>query len=93
MDFVARAGVSIKDILGYIPPSHPGVQDKKPKKNQRYQIRISMIPQGMVCTSDIVPALMKIEYEYHDLLAFKDVMKEPYLPIVSIEGASIERIP
>ena len=58
MDSDARSGVSIKDIPGYIPLSWPGVQAKNPTKNQRYHIRMSMIPQGMVCTSDLVPTLM-----------------------------------
>ena len=52
-----------------------------------------MIPQGMVCTSDIVHALMKLRYKYHDLLALEDVAKEPYIPVIEVEGASIERIP
>ena len=51
-----------------------------------------MIPKGMVCTSDIVPALMHPRYRYHNWLALEDVRKEPYRPIVSVEGASIEHI-
>ena len=58
MDFGATAGVSIKDIPGYIPPSGPSAQAKKPTKNQRYHIRMLAIPQGMLCISDIVPTLM-----------------------------------
>ena len=58
MDYASRETVSIKDIPGYVPPSWPGVQTKKPMKNQRYQIKMSKIPQGMVCTSNIGDALM-----------------------------------
>ena len=50
------------------------------------------IAQGMVCTSDIVPALMQLKFEDHNLLALGDVMKETYSPIVSIEGVPIELI-
>ena len=60
-------------------------------KNQRYQIRMTTIPLEMVCNFDIVLALMQLRYEDHDLLALEDVMKEPYRPIVSVEGAPIER--
>ena len=46
----------------------------------------------MVCTSDIVPALMNLRYGDHNLLALEDVTKESYLPVISVEGAPIERI-
>ena len=78
VESIAREGVSIKDIPIYIPPSWHGAQAKNPTKNQRYHIRILEIPQGMVCTSDIVHTLMQLRYEEHNLLELEDVKKELY---------------
>ena len=44
---------------------------------------MSEIPQGIVCTTDIVPVLMQMKYDDHDLLALKDVMKQPYVLMVA----------
>ena len=93
MDSTVRVGVSIKDIPSYIPPSQPDARSRKPTKNQRYQISMPSIPQGKVCTFDIVPTLMQLRYEDHDLLSLEDVTKDPYLPMVSVECALIEQIP
>ena len=78
MDSASREGVSIKDIPIYIPPSWHGAQAKNPTKNQRYHIRILAIPQGMVCTSDIVHTLMQLRCEEHNLIELEDVKKELY---------------
>ena len=53
---------------------------------------MSPIPQGMVCTVDIVPALMQLKYEYHDLLSLEDIAKEPYVSMVAVEDGMIEPI-
>ena len=92
MEYAIKTCVFVKYILGYVPPSRPGAQAKKPTKNQRYHIWMSGVPHGIVCTSDIVPALMQMKYEYHDLLALEDVTKESYLSVVSVEGALIDHI-
>ena len=47
----------------------------------------------MVYTTDIVPALMQMKYDDHDLLALVDVMKKPYVSMVVVGGGLIERIP
>ena len=54
---------------------------------------MSLLPQGMVCTTDIVPALMQMKYKDHDLLALVDVENKPYVPMVTVGGGPIERIP
>ena len=46
----------------------------------------------MVYNSDIMPALMRLRYKDHHLLALEDVTKDLYLPIVLIKGIMIERI-
>ena len=48
VESAAHVGVSTEDILGYIPPCRPGAQPRNLTKNQKYQVRMSMIPQGMV---------------------------------------------
>ena len=93
MDSAARAGVSIKDIPSYIPPSQLGAQARKPTKNQRYQIRMSTILQGMVCTYDIVLVLMQMKYKDHDFLTLEDVVNEPYVLVVTIGGGTRKQIP
>ena len=69
MESTPHEGVSAKDIPGYIPPYRHGVQPRKLTKNQKYQVKMSTIPQGMVCTTDIVPVLIQMKYVDHDLLA------------------------
>ena len=46
----------------------------------------------MVCTTDIVPALMQMKYDDHEFLALEDVMKEPYVSMVEVGGDPIESI-
>ena len=52
-------------------------------------MNMPVIPQGMACTIDIVPMLMQMKYEDHDLIALEDVVHEPYVPMVAVEGGSI----
>ena len=47
----------------------------------------------MACTMDIVPALMGMKYDDHDVLASMEITKGPYVPMVAIGGDSILRIP
>ena len=47
----------------------------------------------MTCTMDIIPALIKVKYEDHDLLLLKDVADEPYVSLPSVLGAPIEHLP
>ena len=58
-------------------------------KNQEYQVKIPAIPQGMVCTVDIVPMLMHMKYEDHDMLVLKEITVDPYVWMVVVEGGSI----
>ena len=51
-----------------------------------------MIPQGMVCTFDIVPVMMRMKYKDHDLLTLEDVAHEPYMPMVAVGGGPIAHI-
>ena len=54
---------------------------------------MSTIPQGMLCTTEIVPTLMQMKYDDHDLLALRDVTEEPYVPMVVVGGYLIFHIP
>ena len=46
----------------------------------------------MVCASDIMHALMQMKYGDHDLIAWEDVAKDPYVLMVVVEGGPIEHI-
>ena len=46
----------------------------------------------MTCTVDIIPDLVKIKYEYHDLLLLKDVANDPYESLPLVPCAPIEHI-
>ena len=93
MESSARIGVSIADIPGYVPPTRPVANPRKMTKNQKYPMKMPTIPQGMACTMDIVPALMGMKYDDHDMLAYTEITKGPYVPMVAIGGDSILRIP
>ena len=82
----------MKDIPGYIPPSHPSAKAQKPMKNQKYQIKISSIPQGMICTMDILYVLMQLKYEYHNLISIEDIAKDPYVSMIVVKKGPIEHI-
>ena len=47
----------------------------------------------MTCSVDIIPALIKLKFEDHDLLLLKDVWDEPYKSVLTVLGAPIQRIP
>ena len=47
----------------------------------------------MTCSVDIIPALVKMKYENHDLLLLKDVADEPYQLVPMVPGAPILLIP
>ena len=81
--------MSVKDIPEYIPPSQPSAKPKNPTKNQKYRVRMSAIPQGMVCTFGIMSTLIKMKYDDRDLLVLEDVMSEPYASMVAIRGGPI----
>ena len=49
-------GMSINDILGYVAPTQPGAKPQKLTKNQKYQLKVSSLPEGMQCIVDIIPA-------------------------------------
>ena len=46
----------------------------------------------MVCTFDIIPALMQLKYEYHNLISLEDVANEPYVSMVGVGRVPIEHI-
>ena len=71
----------------------PGAQPQRLTNNQKYQPKMSLLPQGMVCTTDIVPVLMQMKHDDHDFLAWEDVAKDLYVCIIVVEGNQIECIP
>ena len=42
---------------------------------------------------ELVPALMQMKYDDHDMLAYTEITKGPYVPMVVIGADSILRIP
>ena len=88
-----HARVYATDIPGYVPPCQSDVNPTKMTKNQKYPVRMSMIPQGMVCTNDIVPYLTQMKYDDYDMLTSIEITKDPYVPMVVIRGDPVLRIP
>ena len=74
------ARASAVHIPGYVPPYWPNAKPRKMIKAHKYSVNISVIPQGMVCTTDIVPCLMQMKYGDHGILASTDITTDPYVP-------------
>ena len=47
----------------------------------------------MTCSVDIIPALIRLNFDNHKLLLLKYVQDEPYESIHMTPGGSIQRIP
>ena len=62
-------------------------------KNQKYPPKLPPLPKGMTCSVDIIPSLMKLNFEYHDLLLLKNVWDETYESVLMVPSALIQRIP
>ena len=92
VESIAQRGVTVKDIPGYIPPIQPSAQPWRLTKNQKYQLNMSTLPQGMICTTYIMSALMQMKYEDHEFLAWEDVAKDPFVSMVAVEGGLIVHI-
>ena len=72
---------------------HPRAKLRQPSKNQKYPPKLPPLPKGMKCSVDIIPALISLKFEYHDLLLLKYVRDEPYESISMGPGAPIRWIP
>ena len=86
-------GVYVNDILGYVTPMHPGVKPRQPTKSHKYPPKFLPLSKGMNFLVDIIHALIKLKFEYHDLLLLKDVLDDPYELVLMEPSASIQRIP
>ena len=62
-------------------------------KSQKYPPKLSPLPEGMTCSVDIIPTLIRLKFEDHELLLLKDVWDEPYESVPMVPGAPIQRIP
>ena len=47
----------------------------------------------MKCSIDIIPALIRLKFDDHDLLLLKDVPDEPYESITTMLDGPVQRIP
>ena len=86
-------GVSVHEILVYVTPTRPGAKPRQLSKNQKYPPKMSSLPEGMKCLVDIIPALIRLKFEDHDLLLLKYVRDKPYESIPVGPDAPIQRIP
>ena len=43
------------------------------------------IPQGMECTMDIVPYVIRMKYEDHDLLESPNIIVDPFIPKTRVD--------
>ena len=48
---------------------------------------------GMVCNKYIIPALVQMKYNDHDLLMLEDVANEPYVSFPIVKRGEIACIP
>ena len=83
----------MNDILVYVPPTCPGTKPWKLSKNQKYPPKLPPLLEGMKCSVYIIPALIRLKFEYHDLHLLKDVRDDPYESIPMVPGGPIQRIP
>ena len=47
----------------------------------------------MVCTMEIVPSIMRMKYEDHDMLASTKITADPYVTMTTIGSGPIAYIP
>ena len=90
---MAPRGVFVNCILGYVAPMRPGEKLRQPTKSQKYPLKLSSLLKGMMCLVDIIPSLIRLKFEDHDLLLLKDVWDEPYKSVLMVPGAPIQWIP
>ena len=86
-------GVLVNDILGYIAPTHPGTKPQQLSKKQKYPPKLRLLPEGMKCSIDTIPALIWLKFDDHDLLLLKYVRDKPYEFVTIAPGEPIQRIP
>ena len=82
----------MNDILGYVSPTHPGSKPWKLLKKQKYPPKMPPLPEGMTCSVDIIPTLIRLKFDDHDLILLKDVQDEPYESVHTAPGGPIQRI-
>ena len=66
---------------------------RNPSRNKKYPPKLPPLLEGMKCSVDIIPALIRLKFEDHDLLFLKYVRDDPYESILTGPGASIRQIP
>ena len=86
VESTAPQDVSVHEILGYVTPMHPRSKPWNLLKNQKYPPKLSPLLEGMKCSVDIIPTLIGLKFEYHDLLFLKYVRDEPYESIPMVLG-------
>ena len=90
VEFAAPRGVLVNDILGYVSPTHLGAKPRKMSKSQKYPPKLLVLPEGMTCSVDIIPALIRLKFDNHKLLLLKYVQDEPYESIHMAYGDPIQ---
>ena len=73
VESAAPRGVLVNDILGYVTPTHPGSKPRQMSKNPKYPPKLPALPEGMTCSVDIIPALIRLNFNEHDLVFLKYV--------------------
>ena len=54
---------------------------------------MSTIPQGMLCTMDIMPSIMQMKYDYHDMLALTEIMVDPFVSVTKADNDPVVSLP
>ena len=90
VDSATPQGASIHEILGYVTPTNLGAKPRRSLKNQKYPPKLPLLLEGMKCSIDIIPVLIRLKFEDHDLLLLKYVRDEMYESILVGPGAPIQ---
>ena len=61
----------------------PRAKPRQSTKNQKYLPKLSLLLEGMTCSVNIIPTLIRLKFEDYDLLLLKDVWDEPYESVLT----------
>ena len=89
VESMAPQGVSVNDILGYVSPTRLGAKPWQLLKNHKYPPKLPPLLEGMKCSVDIIPTLIRLKFDDHDLLLLKYVWDEPYESVMTTPGGPI----
>ena len=92
-DFADRTKVYTVDTPRYVPPCTPSAKPRNLTKKHRYPVKTMTIPQGMECTIDTVPYILKMKYDDQYLLASTKIRTYPFIQDTGVKNGPIVHTP